>query len=159
LGPWPLKIVFDNVLGNHELQGPLRDIVAALSGGRVLPQYGLLNLMIIAMLVIALIDTLFTYIGGLLTASVGQRGIYQLRVQIFDHLQRLSIGFHKQSRAGDLSARLTSDIQAIQNMVSSSLNTLLTSVLSVLGVLLVVALVDWHFALLMLAATPLLFLV
>lgn len=156
LGPWPLKIVFDNVLGKHALRGPVEAVLGVVTGGRELTQLGLLNVLIVAMLVFALVDALFTFLGGLLTASVGQHVVYQLRVQIFDHIQRLSIGFHKTSRTGDLSARLTSDIQAIQDMVSSGLNTLITNALSVVGVLSVVALIDWHFALLMMVATPLL---
>ncbi len=156
LGPWPIKVVFDNVLGKRELEEPLRSLLGNLIGGRSLAPEGLLNVMIAAMLLFALVDALFTFLGGLLTASIGQRVVYQLRVRIFDHIQRLSISFHKTSRAGDLSARLTSDIQAIQDMVSSGLNTLLTNVLSVLGILIVVGIVNWRFALLMVGATPLL---
>jgi ATP-binding cassette, subfamily B, bacterial len=155
LVPWPLKVIFDTVLGNHPLPKPL----AALLGDAHLTHQGLLNLMVASMLIIALIDALFTFIGGLMTASVGQRVVYQLRVQVFDHMQRLSISFHKRSRVGDLSARLTSDIQSIQDLVSSGLNSLITNSLSVVGVLIIVALVDVRFALLMMAATPLMFLV
>jgi len=156
LGPWPIKVVFDNVLGKRELEEPLRSFLGGVIGGRSLAPLGLLNIMIAAMLLFALVDALFTFLGGLLTASIGQRVVYRLRVRIFDHIQRLSISFHKTSRAGDLSARLTSDIQAIQDMVSSGLNTLLTNVFSVLGILIVVSVVNWRFALLMVGATPLL---
>lgn len=156
LGPWPLKIVFDNVLGEHKLQEPLAGVLRSLGNGHLPTQLGLLNLMILAMLVFALLDAVFTFWGGLLTASLGQRAVYQLRVRIFDHLQRLSIGFHKTSQAGDLSARLTSDIQSIQDMISSGVNTLITNALTVVGVMVVVALIDWRFAILMLGATPLL---
>ncbi len=156
LVPWPLKIVFDNVLGAHHLPALLRALLRNPSTGAGLTRLSLLNVMVAAMLIIALVDALFTFIGGLLTASIGQRTVYQLRVQIFDHIQRLSISFHKRSRAGDLAARLTSDIQAIQDMVSSGLNNLITNTLSIVGVLVVVAVVDWRFALLMVGATPLL---
>lgn len=156
LGPWPLKIVFDNVLGQHKLQPPLADLLSLVGGGHEPTRFGLLNAMIMAMLVFALLDAFFTFWGGLLTAVLGQRAVYQLRVRIFDHMQRLSIGFHKTSRTGDLSARLTSDIQAIQDMIATGLNSLITNALSVIGVVVVVALIDWRFAVLMLGATPLL---
>lgn len=155
LVPWPLKVIFDTVLGTHPLPRPL----ALLLSGTTLTHQGLLNLMVASMLIIALIDALFTFFGGLLTASIGQRVVYQLRVEVFDHIQRLSISFHKGSRVGDLSARLTSDIQAIQDLVSSGVNSLITNSLSVVGVLVIVALVDLRFALLMMGATPLMFLV
>lgn len=159
LAPWPLKIIFDSVLGNHPLPAPLHTLLRDPVSGTRLTHLGLLNLTVAAMLIIALVDAVFTFIGGLLTASVGQRVVYELRVQVFDHIQRLSISFHKSSRVGDLSARLTSDIQAVQDLVSSGLNTLITNSLTVVGMLAVVALVDWRFALLMLGATPLMFFV
>jgi ATP-binding cassette subfamily B protein len=156
LVPWPLKIVFDNVLGTHHLPALLHTLLTNPGTGAGLTRLSLLNVMVAAMLIIALADALFTFIGGLLTASIGQRTVYQLRVQIFDHIQRLSISFHKQTRVGDLAARLTSDIQSIQDLVSSGLSNLITNTLSIVGVLVVVAVVDWRFALLMLGATPLL---
>lgn len=156
LGPWPLKVIFDNVLGSRTLQPPLSDLLLLIGGGREPTRIGLLNAMILAMLVFALLDAAFTFVGGLLTAMLGQRAVYQLRVRIFDHLQRLSIGFHKTSRTGDLSARLTSDIQAIQDMIATGLNSLITNTLSVIGVVVVVGVIDWRFAILMLCATPLL---
>ena len=156
LGPWPLKIIFDSVLGKHEPPAPLNLPLSTLFGETHFTKPDLLNLMIAAMLIIALIDALFTFIGGLFTRSTGQRVIYELRVRIFDHIQRLSLSFHKKSRVGDLSARLTSDIQSIQDMVATGLNSLITNVMTVVGVLTVVAILDWHFAVMMLAATPLL---
>src|SRR5258708_8412195 len=156
LVPWPLKMVFDNVLGTHDLPAPLRALLSNPGKETSLTRLSLLNVMVAAMLIIALIDALFTFVGGLLTASIGQRTVYQLRVQIFDHIQRLSIAFHKQTRVGDLAARLTSDIQSIQDLVSSGLNNLITNTLTIVRVLVVVAVVDWRFALLMVGATPLL---
>ncbi len=157
--PWPLKIIFDNVLTAHELPPQLSALLRDTGAGAGLTRLGLLNVMVASMLVIALIDALFTFIGGLLTASIGQRVLYELRIQVFDHIQSLSISFHKNSRVGDLTARLTSDIQAIQDLVSSGLNSLITNSMSVVGVLVIVAVVDWRFALLMLGATPLMFFV
>src|SRR5260221_175583 len=137
------------------LRAPVRDPTT----GAALTRLSLLDVMVAAMFIIALVAALFTFLGGLLTASIGQRTVYQLRVQIFDHIQRLSISFHKRSRTGDLAARLTSDIQSIQDMVSSGLNNLITNTFSIVGVLVVVAVVDWRFALLMVGATPLLLVV
>src|SRR5262249_46864701 len=99
------------------------------------------------------------FAGGLLIASAGQRMVHELRLQVFDHLQRLSISFHKNSRAGDLSTRLTSDIQAIQDLLASGLGNLLTNSLTVLGILTVVGVVNPRVALLMLCATPLMLVV
>src|SRR5262245_35562057 len=93
LGPWPLKIIFDSVLGKHEPPASLNLALSTLFGETHFTKPDLLNLMIAAMLIIALIDSLFTFIGGLFTRSTGQRVIYELRVRIFDHIQRLSLSF------------------------------------------------------------------
>jgi ABC-type multidrug transport system fused ATPase/permease subunit len=156
LGPWPIKIVFDSVLGKHALPHPLAALLDRLFAAGSLGPAQILNLMVATMLLVGLTDALFTFVGGLLTRSIGQRVIYELRVRIFDHIQRLSISFHQNSRVGDLSARLTSDIQSIQDMVSTGLNTLITNALTIIGVLLVVAAINVRFAVLMLCATPLL---
>jgi ATP-binding cassette, subfamily B, bacterial len=143
------------VLGTRALPRPLVALLRHVFGPRALGSAQILDLMVATMLVVAVVDALFTFVGGLLTRTIGQRVIFELRVRIFDHIQRLSISFHKNSRVGDLSARLTSDIQSIQDMVSTGLNSLITNAMTVVGVLAVVALIDVRFALLMLCAAPL----
>jgi ATP-binding cassette, subfamily B, bacterial len=156
LVPWPLKLVLDNVVGKHTQPSDLPGVINLFTGGRELTRLGLLNILVMGMLIFALLDAVFAFLGGLLIASAGQRVVYALRLRVFDHLQRLSIAFHKNSRSGDLSARLTSDIQAIQDLVSTGLNNLLTNSFTVIGILLVVTIVNARMALLMLCATPLL---
>lgn len=156
LSPWPLKIIFDSVLGTHPVGQPIAGWLLRLVGVSSQTRLGLLGLMIAAMLLIALSNALWRFVGSLLTASIGQRIIYRLRLQVYDHLQRLSISFHTRSRVGDLVARLTSDIQALQDLVTSGLNTLITNSLTVVGIIIIVAWIDWRFAALMLCATPLL---
>ena len=156
LVPWPLKLVLDNVVGKHTQPSDLPGVINLLTGGRELTRLGLLNILVMGMLIFALLDAVFAFLGGLLIASAGQRVVYALRLRVFDHLQRLSIAFHKNSRSGDLSARLTSDIQALQDLVSTGLNNLLTNSFTVVGILLVVTIINPRMALLMLCATPLL---
>lgn len=158
LAPWPLKIVFDSVLGTHPLPTGAARLLSTLTGHASRTPMGLLTTMVVAMLIIAAARTVFTFWGAMLTAAIGQQVVYQVRLQVFDHIQRLSLSFHRRSRAGDLLARLTSDIQAIQDVVSSGLSNLITNTLSVLGILIIATVIDWHFALLMLGAAPLILL-
>ncbi len=155
-GPWPLKVVFDNVLGKSTFTGPVAAWLNTISGGRSQTRLGLLVTMVAALVVFALFRAVFAFLGGILTASIGQRVIYEVRLHIFDHMQRLSLSFHRQNRVGDLAARLTTDFQSIQDMLSSGVNTLITNALTLVGVLIIVTWVDWRFAVLMVCATPLL---
>ncbi len=156
LAPWPLKYVFDSILGTHALPQWMSNLLSQLFHLQPSNRVRLLSILIITMLVISLFAALFTYISSFLTSMIGQRIIYRLRQQVFDHLQHLSLSFHRQNKVGDLSARVTSDIQSIQDLVTSGLNTFFTSALNVLGVIVIVTFIDWHFALLMLFAIPLL---
>ena len=156
LTPWPLKFVFDSVLGKHALPGWLVALLTNVAHVNLTNHVWLLSVMVIGMLIMSLLGALFTFVSGLLTASVGQRIIYRLRQDVFEHLQRLSLSFHRQNKVGDLSARLTTDIQALQDLVTSGLNTFFTNALAVVGIIVIVALIDWHFAVLMVCATPLL---
>lgn len=159
LTPWPIKIVFDSVLLKNKISPWLSHILHILTQGRSDNKIGLLSTMVIGMIIIALITALFTYIGSFLTAYVGQKIVFQIRLEAFDHVQRLSLQFHRDNKVGDLSARLTSDIQAIQDIVSSGLNSLITSAMTVVGIIIIVAIIDWHFAILMVCTTPLLMMI
>lgn len=63
---------------------------------------------------LAIIEGLFTFVGGRLTARTAEGVTRRLRNQLFDHIQRLSFSFHSKVQTGDLIQRVTSDVAAIQ---------------------------------------------
>src|SRR5260370_40518456 len=69
LGPWPIKVVFDNVLGKRKLEEPLHSLLGNLIGGRSRAPEGPLKVMIPAMLLLTPVAALFTFLGGLPAAS------------------------------------------------------------------------------------------
>src|SRR5207253_11305323 len=90
--------------------------------------------------------------------SVGQHVIFAIRRDLFAHMQRLSLRFHDRQRTGDLITRLTTDTQAIQEMIAEGIITLGTNACVLVGMLVVMFWLSWKFALVSLSVAPLLFL-
>lgn len=155
LEPWPLKIVFDYVFGSKRMTGWLVGPVSWIGTDKV----AILNFAVLAVLVIAVFGALSSYCEKYLTTSVGQWVMHDLRRVLYSHIQRLSLSFHDQKRTGDLISRVTSDIDAVQNLISSVLLGLLVNVLTLVGMTVVMFYLNWEFTLIALTVAPGLFLV
>jgi ATP-binding cassette, subfamily B, bacterial len=90
-----------------------------------------------------------------LTGWVGQRALQDLRVQLFRHLQSLSLGFYSRTRAGVVISRLTNDVEALNSLVSDGIVTLFQSTLTLLGVVVILVVMDAELALYTFLAIPL----
>lgn len=88
---------------------------------------------------------------------VGQRALQDLRVEIFRHLQKLSIGFYSRNRAGVLISRLTNDVQALDQLVTDGIYTMFSAGLTLLGTAAILMFLDLKLALVTFAVFPLLF--
>jgi ATP-binding cassette subfamily B protein len=117
---------------------------------------GALDLIVIAFLASAVIYAVATYIQTYLVGWVGQRALRDLRLKLFTHMQALSIGFYSRNRAGVIISRLTNDVEALDQLVEDGLATLFQSGLTLLGVIGILIVLDWHLALLTFLALPLL---
>ncbi|MDQ6605064.1 MAG: ABC transporter transmembrane domain-containing protein, partial [Actinomycetota bacterium] len=117
---------------------------------------GALDLVVASFLASAVIYAAATYAQTYLVGWVGQRALQDLRVQLFQHLQSLSIGFYSRNRAGVIISRLTNDVEALDQLVEDGLGTLIQSGLTLLGVLVILVVMDFHLALLTFIALPLL---
>ena len=156
LDPWPLKIVLDSVLGAKAKGGWLNDWIAKLSGG---DQILTLKLAVAGTLLIATVGALCGYAEKYITVSVGQGILHNLRRTLYAQIQRLSLSFHNQSRTGDLISRATGDVDTLQSFVTSGLLGTLINMLTLLGIVGVMFYLNWHFTLIALSITPVLFLV
>ena len=150
--PWPLKLIFDEVIGRK----PVSPAIAHWSPFGTAP-LALLNTAVAALIAIAVIGALASYVEKYLSTSVGQRVMHDLRHAVYAHVQRLSLPFFETRRTGDIVVRMTSDIDTVQDFVSSSLLGMLMDVLTLAGMLAVMLYLDWTFTLLSLAIAPLLF--
>ncbi|PYT13324.1 MAG: ABC transporter ATP-binding protein [Acidobacteria bacterium] len=156
LEPWPLKIVFDNVLKSRQIHGWLNPLILSLVGDDKLR---ILKFAAVAALVIATVGALCSYVEKCLTTSVAQWVMHDLRRTIYSHIQRLSLAYHDRKQTGDLISRATSDIDAIQSFIATGLLGALVNSLTLVGMVGVMFYVNWRFTLIALSVAPLLFLV
>ncbi len=117
---------------------------------------GALDLVVAAFLASAVIYLVMSYAQTYLVGWVGQRTLQDLRLQLFAHLQRLSIGFYSRNRAGVIISRITNDVEALDQLVEDGLATLIQSGLMLIGVVVILFVMDSHLALLTFLALPLL---
>src|SRR5262249_1863321 len=156
LQPWPLKIVIDNVLvpgGSKKLPVFLQALLPNLASDRV----ALLNATALSLIAIALAGAVGSYIQNMTMTSVGQWVMHDLRTTLYHHIQRLSLSYHDESQTGDLISRVTSDIDTIQNFVTSTLLDALLDVLMLVGMVLIMSAINLKFTLIALTIAPFLF--
>jgi ABC-type multidrug transport system fused ATPase/permease subunit len=117
---------------------------------------GALTVIVILFLASALITWGATYAETYLVNWVGQRALQDLRLRIFSHLQRLSVGFYSRNRAGVLISRLTNDVQALDQLVTDGVVTLFSSSLTLIGTAAILLLLDAELALITFLVFPVL---
>ncbi|HEY8315227.1 MAG TPA: ABC transporter ATP-binding protein [Gaiellaceae bacterium] len=96
-----------------------------------------------------------TYVETYLTGWVGERILADLRVRLFEHLQRLSLGFYERNRAGVIISRLTNDVEAIDQLVTDGVTSLVQNSLTLLGTAIILFILDWRLALATCSVIPL----
>jgi ABC-type multidrug transport system fused ATPase/permease subunit len=115
-----------------------------------------LTVIVIAFVVAAVLNWAATYLQTYLINWVGQRALQDLRVELFEHLQRLSIGFYSRNRAGVLISRLTNDIQALDQLVTEGISTLFSATLTLVGTAVILVVLDPGLALITFLTFPVL---
>lgn len=156
LQPWPLKIVLDNVLKSHAMQGWLNQWITTWFGQDKLD---ILKFAALTVLLIAIAGAACSYVEKYVTTSIGQWVMHDLRRMVYSHMQRLSLAYHDHKQTGDLLSRVTGDIDAIQSFIASGLLDALINSLTLVGMLGVMLYLNWQFTLIALSVAPLLFLV
>ena len=152
LEPWPLKIIFDYVITAKALP-PWLAAWPALASSRT----RLLDVAAVAVIAVALLSAISTFAQKYLATTVGQRVMHDLRQMLYHHVQRLSLSFFARRRTGDMVVRLTSDIDAAQDFISSIFLGMVFDVLTLVGMLVAMLYLDWRFTLIALSIAPVLF--
>ena len=96
----------------------------------------------------------FTYAQTYFTGWTGERMLADLRNHLFRHLQRLSLGFYERNRAGVIISRLTNDVEALDQLVTDGVTSLVQNTLLLAGSAVVLFFLDWRLALATLTVTP-----
>ena len=114
-------------------------------------QLGLLGFLFLGHLLVAFV---FRYTQDALMAWIGQRVIMDMRLQLFTHLQRMSVSYFDRNPVGRLVTRVTNDIATIEQAISVGVVTILTNLVMLSAVVVAMLVLDWRLALLMYAFLP-----
>jgi subfamily B ATP-binding cassette protein MsbA len=156
LEPWPLKIVLDSVLHTKKSPDWLSRLIAATLGHDSL---AILKFTALAVIAIAAVGAIGTYVEKRTITAVGQKVMHGLRRMFYWHVQRLSMSYHDNKRTGEVISTVTNDIDSIQSAVSSGILDALYYTLTLLGMIGIMLYLDWRFTLVALSVLPALFLV
>ncbi|HEY2716817.1 MAG TPA: ABC transporter ATP-binding protein [Solirubrobacterales bacterium] len=127
----------------------------AIDAGIVTGDTGALTLIVAAFLGVALVFAAATYAQTYLVGWVGTRALQDLREHVFAHLQSMSIGFFTRRSPGVLISRMTNDIEALNQLLTSGVTTLFSSGLTLIGVVVIMFALDVKLALVTFLTFPL----
>jgi ATP-binding cassette, subfamily B, multidrug efflux pump len=119
---------------------------------------GLLGLLAGLYLATLLLDFTVEYGGTLLMTYIGQRVMYDLRMELFGHLQRLSITYFDRHPVGRLMTRVTSDVETLNELFSSGVVTIFGDAFTLVAIMGMMLVIDWRLALVTFAVIPLVWL-
>ncbi len=125
---------------------------------RVLAKDGnfkLLTMLVLAAILLALLKGVFSYFQRYLISYLGQKVVTTLREEVFEHLQRMSVGFHESQRTGELISRITSDVAQIQTVVTNGLASVFSQSFLLGGIIIAVLVINWRLTLLTMMVLPL----
>jgi ATP-binding cassette, subfamily B, bacterial len=149
--PWPLKVVFDQVLFHKPAHG---------SSGRIFTVFGaspydILAAAAVLLVAAGLVRGVAYYYEDFLLSTAAQEIVYRIRARLYRHLHRLPVAFHQRRRAGDTLVRLSSDIVVLRDMLVDSIVNIGTGLLMVVLMLVVMFAVDPVLTLLSVGSMPL----
>jgi ABC-type multidrug transport system fused ATPase/permease subunit len=136
------------VLGTAAALAPAPLAKQAIDRGITHGDLGALNVIVVLFVISALIVWGTSYVQTYLTNWVGQRALQDLRLDIFEHLQEMPVGFYERRPAGVLISRMTNDVEALESMVTDSVTTLFQATLTLVGSVVILLLFDVELALL-----------
>lgn len=153
LEPWPIKVTIDNVVQAKSLTGRWGAFVSGLFGD---DRFAILYFALAAVVAIALVGAVSSYVEKYSTTSISQWVAHDLRRLLYQRIQRLSLAEHNEARVGDLLTHVTSDINAVQDFIDSALLGIIVNVLTLIGMVGVMLYVSWRFTLVSLLVVPVL---
>ena len=154
-GPWPLKIVIDYAVGHQ----PVPEWVIRLIGpGLAANGPALAAAAALAIVLLAALGGLASYVDSYFTESVGQWVANDLRMRLYNHVERLSFSYFDTHQTGVILSTITDDVSIVQDFVSSSTLSILVDLLTIVGMLGLMFWLNWDFTLIVVAITPFLLL-
>lgn len=153
LAPWPLKIIFDNILSDKPLSPPLAFLGGLLQRGKVFS----VVVISLTIVLITLLRGCLSYTQLYITSRIGYQMVYTLRRELFVHLQRLSLSFHNRTRSGELLTKITGDTNTLKDVFTDSALNFTSHLLNLIGMFAIMFALNWRLSLILAATFPVLF--
>ena len=128
----------------------------AIDSGLLKKDLHVVDLVIVAFLAVNLLSLGASYVQTYLVSWVGERVILDLRRNVFAHIQKLSLDFFSRQRTGWIVSRMTNDIDALDQLVTDGVTSLVTNGLTIIGAAVLLFVLDWRLALATLSIMPIL---
>jgi ATP-binding cassette subfamily B protein len=132
--PWITQQAIDRYLANGDLEGLRR-----------------MGLLFFGLIVAAFV---FEYVQTVVLQTTGQKIMHEIRMQVYTHLQRLDLAFYDRNPVGRLMTRVTTDVDALNDMFASGLITVFGDVLVLAGIMIAMLLMNWRLALVAFTVLP-----
>ncbi|MFE7527089.1 ABC transporter ATP-binding protein [Kitasatospora sp. NPDC057542] len=116
---------------------------------------GLLSLLALGMILTAVVNSIFNVLQTLISTTVGQRVMHDLRTAVYGHLQRQSLAFFTRTRTGEVQSRIANDIGGMQSTVTSTATSLVSNLTAVVASVVAMAALDWRLTIVSLLLLPL----
>ncbi|MFF5858471.1 ABC transporter ATP-binding protein [Streptomyces sp. NPDC012751] len=116
---------------------------------------GLLGLLALGMILSAVLAGVFGVLQTLISTTVGQRVMHDLRTAVYGRLQRMSLAFFTRTRTGEVQSRIANDIGGMQATVTSTATSLVSNVTSVVATIVAMVALDWRLTIVSLLLLPL----
>jgi ABC-type multidrug transport system fused ATPase/permease subunit len=152
--PWPLAFVIDTVLGQAKPHGLTLTLLRLIGSSPM----RLLSAAAGALLVLTVVSALFDYAGDRIMNSAGEQITAAIRADTFAQLQRLPVSYHDQQAVGELTSRVSSDTNRIEDSLVDLFSTLLPGVVSIASFAAALLYADWRLGLVGTCTAPLVFL-
>jgi subfamily B ATP-binding cassette protein MsbA len=151
--PWPLKIIIDHVIGDKPLPESL--VWMTTQGGP--ERIDIAGWAALAMIIFTAIGGLAGYAIAYLNENIAQHIAYDLRKNIYHHLQRLSFSYYDTHQVGKLISTITTDVNTIQDFATVTLLNVIIDILTIIGMVFVMFSLNWDFSLIVVSIVPFLF--
>ena len=143
-------------LGITSLLGLVPPLIIRAILDRALPgrDVRLLTLLVLVLVGVPLISGLIGVVQNLLSVRISQGLMFDLRQELYRHLQKLSLRFYTTTRAGEILSRVNNDVSAIQNVVLNTVVGVIANILTVVATVALLFAMDWRLAILACAIVP-----
>jgi ATP-binding cassette, subfamily B, bacterial len=148
--PWPMKVVFDGILMPQAKPDAVMTRILAWFGNGD----GLLAAAALAILATAVLGGAMAYVQSTMIATVGQRVVADIRLDLYRHVQRLSHSFHDTASSADIISRLTGDVRMMRDLLIDAAVFFAARSVVIVGTVAIMLLMDWRLTLAALVVLP-----